>query len=89
MNRARKVTLHNHGAEHEETKKIDNLVTKLATKFAEEESSRVGRDILEEFQEAAFELSPGKKAAKEQVRLGALQCWESRCGGVGGCVMDA
>ena len=64
-NRARKICAHNRGEDDGETAKMTRLVANLAAKFAEEESSRVGKNILE--QEALGEESPGKKQAKAQV----------------------
>ena len=66
MNRARKVSEHNRGEGDEETVRITKLVANLAEKFAQEESARVGRDILETT-DAEDERSPSRKKASEQV----------------------
>jgi tetratricopeptide (TPR) repeat protein len=66
MNRARKVSEHNRGEGDEETVRITKLVANLAEKFAQEESARVGRDILQTT-DAEDEMSPSRKKSAEQV----------------------
>ena len=66
MNRARKVSEHNRGEGDEETVRITKLVANLAEKFAQEESARVGHDILQTT-DAEDEMSPSRKKSAEQV----------------------
>jgi hypothetical protein len=70
MNRARKIAVDNAESDENakaETQRITKLVANLAQKFAEEESARVGRNVLEDAGDD--EMSPGKKKAAEQVEL--------------------